>query len=279
MIPRSAFRSIRTSRVMRRALFLAGLIVLMTLSAACDERPERAYERGVAQWSEGNYSAAVERLRAIPRSHPDSEQAPDALLRAARIQGRDLRLYEEAIATYQLLQALYPTTPQAREALEELIATRFRHTEDHVGVIIDVERYLDRYPHGTDVPNMYHFMIRSYLQLHEFERTRETAKRFLAQYPDHELADEVAYTVVRSFYVAGDNAKAVAEGRRQLEERADSAFRARTHFLLGGALEEMDRLQEALDAFRTALDEEYPAREVLHARMEAVMARMDRKYD
>jgi TolA-binding protein len=245
--------------------------------AACMESAGDAYRRGIQKWNDGQMIEAAESLRAITRSFPESQYAPKALLKVAQIQAYDLRRYEQAEETYRLFLKLYPQSSQAITALEELTTLLYEKKADYVGAINECQRYIDSFPNAPLVPLMHQRIVNSYVQLRNFEQARVEAGIFLRKYGDDAGADGVAYEIVRSYFLEGKPDKAADEARKALAARPKSTFAARTRFLMAAALEDSDRLPEALDAYRLARNG-HPDPAIVDKKIAAVEDRIARKH-
>jgi outer membrane protein assembly factor BamD (BamD/ComL family) len=268
----------KKNKFMGRPPLAGALLLFLLFASACTDSASRAYERGMSSWRDGDYNEAVTRLRAITQSHPDSPYAPMALHKVAQIQNYHLRKYDESEQTYQLFLKLYAQSSLAERALEELIALLFDKKRDYQRTINESRRFSATFPASPQAPAMYRRIVLSHLHLREFEQARTEAELFLRKWPEHALADVVGHDIVRSHFIEGKNSLAVIAARRQLEERAESTYRGRTTFLMGAALEDMDHLQEALDAYIAARDE-HPEPAVVDAKISAVRDRIDRKHN
>lgn len=257
--------------------WMLGVVVLALTGAACTESAGDAYRRGIQKWNDGQMLEAAETLRAITRTHPESEYAPRALLKVAQIQAYDLRRYEAAEETYRLFLKLYPQSSQAITALEELTTLLYEKKADYLGAINECQRYIDSFPNAPKVPLMHQRVVASYLKLRNFEQARVEAGLFLRKFPNHEQADGVAYEIVRSYFLEGKPDKAADEARRALAARPASAYGARLRFLLAAALEDSDRLAEALDAYKLARDG-HPDPAIVDKKIAAVEDRIARKH-
>jgi outer membrane protein assembly factor BamD (BamD/ComL family) len=255
--------------------WVAGVLLAVALTA-CFDSAGRAYENGLRLWRDGQLLEAVNRLRDVTRNHSDTEFAPKAMLKIAQIQVYDLRSFDEAERTLELFLRLYPDDALAATALDELVMLHLEKTRNFQRAVEQAERYIQRWPGAAEVPTMHRRIVQSYIGMQEFELARAEARMFLRKYPEHELADAVAYEIVRSYFIEESNEQAVAEARKQLAERPTSTLTWRTWFMKGAALEDMDRLELALEAYQHARPG-HPDPEVVDARLAAVEARLERK--
>lgn len=266
---------------MRRRYREAGGVVLFALLlsfSGCKDGAADAYQRGVRHWNDGHHYEAISTLRVITRDHPDSEYAPRALRKVAQIQAYDLERYEEAEDTYQLFLKLYPQSGEAMPALEELAALLFEKKRDYLRAIKEAQRYIDSFPTSPQVPRMQKRIVDSYVQLRDFEQARVEAGLFLRKYPHDPLADEVAYDVARTYFIEGKPDQAALEARKLLAARPESKFLGRTQFMLAAALEDSDRLTEALEAYKAARPL-HPEPSIVDVKIQAVEARIQRKHN
>jgi outer membrane protein assembly factor BamD (BamD/ComL family) len=266
---------------MWRRFGLAGgacLLFALTTLPACKDNAAEDYQRGVRQWSDGRHYEAISTLRVITRDHPASEFAPQALLKVAQIQAYDLERYEEAESTYQLFLKLYGQSSHAIVALEELTTLLFEKKKDYLRAIKECQRFIDSFPTSPQVPRMHRRIVSSYIQLRDFQQARVEAGLFLRKFPHDPLADDVAYDIPRSYFIQGKPEETVKEARKLLSERPQSKFAGRTQFLLAAALEDSDRLVEALEAYKIAR-EWHPEPSIVDGKIMAVEARIARKHN
>ena len=262
---------------MSRRFWSAGLVALFLMATACADGAARAYRAGLERWDDGQYSEAIVLLRAITRDYPESPYAPQALLKVAQVQAYDLRLYDEAEDTFQLYLKLYPHSKDTRRALEDLTTLLFEKKHDYLRAINECHRYIDSFPTSPQLPLMQRRIVYSYLQLREFNQARVEAGLFLRRFPQDEGADEVAYEIIRSHFIQGEEEKAISEARKSLIERPKSTYRARTEFILAAALEDADRLPEALEAYKAARVG-HPEPQIVDRKMSSVADRLARKH-
>ena len=260
----------------RRCGVCVFVLVAGLLGAACFDRAAREYQRGLERWNEGRFTEAVATLREITRRHPDSPYAPKALFKVARIQIYDLRAFEAGEETLQLFTRLYPRDDLAEEAMEELTVLLFSKRRDYRRAIHECRRFIETFPFSERVPHMHRRIVASHLQLGDFARVRSEATIFLERFPEHELRGRVAYDIVRAYFIEEENDAVVKETRRQLEKWPENDFRSRLWFIRASALEELDRLEEALDAYEMARAD-HPEPALIDARLETVAARLERK--
>ncbi len=258
---------------MRRLL----LPLLFLAVASCTGGPKKAYEKAVESRRDGHFTEAVTRLRELTLEYPDSEYAGQALLLSAGIYTRDLKAYDDALDAYRLFLRLHPDAPEAAAAREEVVTLLYDKKHDYWLTIVECERFAERYPASPRLPVVRQRMILSYMQLQRYEKAREEAERFLSRFADHELADEVAYTIARSYYIESRNEEAITAARNYLALRPEGAYASRAWFLAGKAHEDLDRLRDALAAFEQAKALNYPSPPVVDEKISAVTARLERK--
>lgn len=262
---------------MRRRWVLGAVVAAALAGAACTGSAADAYSKGIQRWNDGQLLEAVDTLRVITRTYPESDYAPKALLKVAEIQAYDLRRYDDAEENYRLFLKLYPQSSQAVAALEDLTALLYEKKADYLGAINECQRYIDSFPNAPKVPLMHQRIVNSYLQLRNYEQARVEAGIFLRKFPNDPRADEVAYEIVRSYFLESKPDKAADEAKRALVARPASTYAARTRFLLAAALEDSDRLAEALEAYKAARPG-HPDPEIVDKKIAAVADRIARKH-
>lgn len=257
----------------RQVWALAALLAVF----ACSSGAEQQYREAMRLWNGGEFSEAINRLRVLRRNYPDSPLARRALLKVAQIQAFDLRLYDEAVDTYRLYLRLYPQGTDTERALDELTAVLFEKQRDYLSTINLCQRFLERFPTSERAPLMQKRIVKSYLELRNFEQARIEAKAFLRRYAADPATHEVAYDIVQSYFIAGENDQAVESARAYLTDRPQSPLRARVSFTLAVALEEMDHLEEAKAAY-VAARAEYPEPTIVERKILAIENRIARKH-
>ncbi|PSQ95799.1 MAG: hypothetical protein BRD55_09225 [Bacteroidetes bacterium SW_9_63_38] len=222
-------------------------------------------------------------------SHPDHAQTGQALYleaKAALAEGHD----QEAIRLFERFQRIYPTHPRAPEAqlslsqyfldtgnteaarkqLNSILenpssrnqAARalylFGTSERDRGNLEAALGYFDRvrttYPDTKVAPVAYYALGATQVQLEKYDQAAASFENLGQQFPNSPYAQNLGTALAEVYYRLGRYEQAAAElQNRLLELKGDQ--RARAHFLLAEASNQMRAGEEAVVHYRRVIDE------------------------
>jgi TolA-binding protein len=189
-------------------------------------------------------------LEALVAEHPDTDRAPVALFRLARMH-YDRGAFEEAGRLYRQVADAYP---EDRLAPEALAAAAYSETARgaYPPALADWTRLVADFP---DWPRLEEALYQKALTELNLERPEagETLRRLLARAPRGADAAEAHYWLGVLAERAGDPAGAEASLREALALEPSAELAARIRFRMAGALQGLERFPEAADILQELL--------------------------
>jgi len=251
--------------------------------------PERDFASAVELYHERLYGDAMSAFEAYRLQHPKHAQGGQALYleaKAALAQGRD----QEAIRLFDRFQRTHPDHPRAPEAqlslaqyfLDEGNTRAARNqlntivknpssrpqaaralyllgkSERERGNLEAALRYFDRvrstYPNTEVAPAAYYALGSTQVQLERYDRAAASFENLGQQFPNSPYAKNLGTALGEVYYRLGRYENAAAELRNRLPELKGTQ-RARAHFLLAEASNQMQAGEEAVVHYRRVIDE------------------------
>ncbi len=155
----------------RPHLWLAWLLALAALAAACNSESQRLLDQAEISWRKGNYEEAIQANLNLYRRDGRGRYAAHALLNIGNIYYLNLRQLKEAIEYYDKLTQEFPDKPEALQARRQL-ASIYANEEvirDLDQAIAQYDRLLDA--NGlTDRPEIEYQRADAYFQKGEYDR-------------------------------------------------------------------------------------------------------------
>lgn len=260
---------------------LAGAILLVSLLAGgvwywanLDDILEERYQKGLALRAAGDAAAAAELLQELQAEHPGSARAPQALLEAAQLLHLSLGRDQEALVAYLSLERDYAASPEAAVARRRVAELYKYRLGDQPRAISAYQRLFEEA--GDEVDRVQYEIADSYFRLNNFEQARIEFENLLRLSPGTSLAAEVRYRIAMTYALEGEAENAMAAFREVAARWPQSPYAVEAQFGLATALEERDRLQEALTILET-LRGGYPNQEALEQRIANLQGRLGKK--
>lgn len=235
---------------------------------------ENRYQAALALKAAGQYDQALAELEGLRQDAPGFVRAPQVLYEAADLLELYLGRHEDALLTWLLLQRDHPDSARqlgVRQRVADLYKYRLNNCEQAIAVY---QQVLDET--GESGARWQYEVADCYFRLNNFEQARIEFEGLQKKYPESDLLPEVRYRVAVTYALEGLLPEAVASYRLVAETWPESPYALEARFGLAAALEEQERLLEALDVLESLVDQ-YPNRESLVLRIEQVKDRIDRK--
>ncbi len=241
--------------------------------ANLDDFLQDRFLEGQSLQSVGRYAAALEYYHELYRQHPDCEQAPEALFRAAEILNHYQSNHQEALLCYLLLERDYPGSPMLLAAQWQAAAIYKYRLDDHVLAIATYQKILDQ--QTDDADQAQYEVADSYFRLNNFEQARIEFESLANNYQQSPLLPEVEFRIAVTYALEGKLPEAAGAYQRVIENWPQSSYAAEAQFGLAGILEEQEELQKALEVLEGL--QEYSNPDVLKQKIEKVRNRIAKK--
>lgn len=272
-----------------------GLMLLMvggslpSYGQATAPSPERDFASAVELYHQRLYGDAMSAFEAYRLRHPEHAQVGQALyLEAKAALARDQD--QEAIRLFERFQRTYPDHPRAPEAqlslaqyfLEEgntaaarnqlntivknpssraqaaralyLLGTSERERGNLEGALRYFDRVRSTYPNTEVAPAAYYALGATQVQLERYDRAAASFENLGQQFPNSPYAQNLGTALGEVYYRLDQYENAAAELRARLPELQGDQ-RARAHFLLAEASNQMQAGEEAVVHYRRVIDE------------------------
>jgi len=219
--------------------------------------PQRLFAAAVKQESRGQLEAAQKLYQQLYEDYPEASQAPEALLRYAKIWQYDRQNDQQALLAYLQLEHDYPDhqlSLTAQEAAAHIVKYVLRDFSRAIGFY----QQLLEHPMGNRGRYLYE-IADCYFRLDNFSQARIELENLLHQEPDSSLLPDVLYRKGGLLMLENRYAAARADWQRLIEQFPDHSYSVQARFNLAQLLEEEDRLQEALKMYQKLEDFPQPA--------------------
>ena len=271
----------RGKRPKHQRLLLAGAVLLLiVLGGLFWYRShlggilEQRFQQGLALRAGGDLAGAAEVLRNLQAEHPDGARAAEALLQAGTLLHQSLGRYQEALLAYLTLERDYANAPQSATARVQVAELYKYRLDDQPRAIAAYRRLLDE--PRDDGERLQYEVADCYFRLNNFEQARIEFGNLLRDYPVSPLAAEVRFRIAVTYTLEGETENAMAAFREVAARWPQSPFAAEAHFGLAAALEERERLREALTILED-LQGVYPNQQVLAQRIQQLRGRIAKR--
>jgi len=233
-----------------------------------------SYGRAESFLLKGNYEAAATTFHGLYQHHPNSRQAPQALLQAADIHNLYQSRYQQALLDYLLVERDYPESPQASKAERQIAQIYKYRLRDYPQAIFAYQKLLDQGQADSDA--IQYEVADSYFQLNNFEQARIEFENLLKSYPHSKLVPKVLYRIAVMSSLVGQPRAAEDEFRKVIKKFPGDRYALESRFSLAGVLEDQEQLGEALKILE-ALKGVYPDKDALKRRIEQLKKRISKK--
>ena len=235
---------------------------------------ERDFQQGQELVEQGDYPAAVALFQGIYQRHPTFHLAPQALFQAGEVLNLFEQRYPEALLAYLMVEKDYPETAVAHKARRQVAEIYKYRLRDYAKAVVAYQRLLDG--GVTDGDRIQYELADSYFRLNNFEQARIEFESLLKNWPKSALVPEVRYRIATVYVLEGNLQAAETAFRGVIHDWPDNPFALEARLGLAGALEEGERLLDALQVLEQ-LRGVYPNKEILEKRISQVQERIRKK--
>ncbi len=254
-------------------LFLA-IVAAVVILYPYDSKLEARFASGEAALASGDYESGVAIFQRLHSRHPHYERAPEALLLAGNTLDLYLHRPQEALLCFLLVEHDYPGTDEAARAQRRSAEIYKLRLDDYRSAVVAYQKLLNTGVKDGD--RIQYEIADSYFRLDNFEQARIEFEILARDYPQSSLLPEVAYRVAVTYSLEGRLEEAAKAFAAVAERWPQDGYAVEARLGLAAALEEGERLSEALDVL-TKLLGVYPNAEVIDKRIRQVKERMGKK--
>ncbi|MBS1959301.1 MAG: tetratricopeptide repeat protein [Bdellovibrionales bacterium] len=235
-------------------------------------------------WTEKNYAAAVTEFDRIVKENPNSTIGLQALWRASMTRTLFLNQQEVALQGFETFLERASSSELAPEAQKEIGDIYFNKLNQYSKAIDVYQRMVDSKKFSPDDEATFLFRIaRAHFLAGRLKKAIEIEESFPVKYPKSPLNKKVSLELANSWYALGDadklaypKALKLYEDLSKVTQGKDSALFLDARFGQAATLEELDRLEDAYEIFRS-IESTYPAPNVVKIRMLRLEERMNKK--
>lgn len=235
-------------------------------------------------WTEKNYAAAVTEFDRIVKESPNSTIGLQALWRASMTRTLFLNQQESALQGFEAFLERASSSELAPEAQKEIAEIYFSKLNQLTKAIETYQRMIDSKKFKPDDEAFFLYRVsRAHFLLGHLKKAIEIYDSFNERYPKSPLLNQVKLELANAWYALGDTEKlAYANALKLYQELVkqtqgkDPKLFLESRFGEGATFEEMDRLEQAYEIFKS-IESTYPAPNVVKVRMIRLEERMSKK--
>jgi len=258
-----------------RRLFIFALLAGFILG--CHPRADRShFEQGQKLWDQGYYLEAIKTFEVLVMEHPDSKYADDALHMIGSTYQYYLKQWDRALSSYQRLIKDYPESSYAPSDQLRIAEIYHYQLEDFPHAIVEYHRLLSLFKNWPDRDRILYRLALCFFELSDYRQVRTTLDLLLRDFPESDWVDEAMFWKAESYYIEGEQEKALKGFRDYLERYPDGELSLSARFGVAKSLEESDNLLEAIAAYEEILPL-YPNRTLIEKRIKVVKKRYQEK--
>lgn len=188
---------------------------------------KKMYEEGYQLFKDSSFKQALNKFETILQLYPNSEKAPDALLRKADClfhmqAGSDTNMISEALNSYMEMMRKYPLHKEM-----DWVYMRIGVINKMMNVYSRASRYfiklIEEYPESTLSIRAKYELGECHIQLFEFHEARTTFMDIIETYPDNIYANNSYFQIAHSFYLEAQSLEKEMEMESAGEEENNSS--------------------------------------------------------
>jgi TolA-binding protein len=259
------------------------LVVLLASGCTIQSSTSNRYLTAEKLWTEKNYAAAVTEFDRIVKETPDSTIGLQALWRASMTRTLFLNQQEAALQGFETFLERASSSQLAPEAQKEIGEIYFNKLNQYSKAIDVYQRMIDSKKFPADDEAVFLFRIaRAHFLTGRLKKAIEI-EEFADRYPKSPLNKKVTLELANAWYALGDSEKTAYPKALKLYQDLEKVTQGKDPGLFldakfgeAATLEELDRLEEAHDLFKS-IETTYPAPNVVKIRMIRLEERMSKK--
>lgn len=261
--------SIRTVTPIRFFFYL-WLLSAPVFQGCTFDRAQKAFERGEKRLSEGEYGKAIEEYSYVAADFQESPYAPKSLYKITFIYNHHLGDVKGAREAYSRLIVMFPDSPEALEARQDM-AAMYSGAGEHRRAIEEYQRLMEDLPEARA---KYQYMIAmEYVMMNEFRQARVELVELLDVINNPNLSPVIRYEIANTYYIGGNMDEAIKRYDEIIARFPEHKIIVEVRFAKARALNEEGRLSDAL-AILKSLDGQYPNAEALKKHIELIEGKL-----
>lgn len=235
-------------------------------------------------WSQKNYAASVEEFDRVVKESPNSAMGIQALWRASMTRVLFLNQPGEALKGFELFLERASQSDLAPQAQIEIGDIYFSKLLQYSKAVEHYQKLLASKAFSkSEEAQFYYRIARSYFFLNQLKKAIEWYDRTLHNVSDPAVRDRAQLDLANAWYALGDTEKLAYPQAiylfKDLSARTlgrNPALSVEARFGEAMALEELDRLEEAYDLFKS-IEKNHPNPNVVQVRLIRLDERMKKK--
>ncbi|MBI3610767.1 MAG: tetratricopeptide repeat protein [Nitrospirae bacterium] len=238
----------------RRSRVSLGIVlgaVLLFLASGCEQIPKTMIATAEARWQRGDYLGAVQEYERLIDDYPKSVLADDAYYAIGTINYLYLDNYPKAVEAFRKVVADHPASLLALEARRTLAEIYEKKYQDHRKAVAEYQQLLERTPDRAVAEEVQYRIGEVYFDQGDFDQARIEWDQLLKQAPQSRWADNALYRTGTTYFLQGQYREALTVYQDALKRYPDSDVQVELRFWVANCLEELDRLDEALEQYRS----------------------------
>ncbi|GMR04518.1 MAG: hypothetical protein BMS9Abin23_0416 [Thermodesulfobacteriota bacterium] len=257
-------------------LLLTFLVLSFYPLAGCGSRSAGdRYKEAEDYLGRGEFNEALDRYDFIANNFQTTPYASKSWYRIAYIYGNFLGEERKAINVYYTLISVYPESAEAFSARRDL-AGIYSRAGDYTKAVEQYQWLLDNVKDPVEQENYRYIIAEEYFKMNDFMQARAEINELLETAMSENIRARAYFLRANTYYLEGDARMAIRSFEDTISTFPDHDIAVEARFNLAKALEEADRLKEALAVLET-LKDEYPSPEAVTASIEWIKKRMRAK--
>lgn len=262
---------------------LASLLSILLTSCTTQSSISARYLTAEKLWTEKKYEASVVEFDRIVKENPGSALGVQSLWRASITRALFLNDYQEALRG---LQSFIDQSAQKNlilDAQKEIGEILFNKTQQYLLAIDHYQKLINSKKFPNEEGFFLYRISRSYANLGKIKKAISTQEQILEKYPTGDLALKSKLDLAQNWFTLGDVDKQAYAKSLELYKKVSDETRTRdrkkfmeAQFGMAVVLEEMDRLDEAIDLYKS-IESEYLVPNVVKVRIQKINERSKRK--
>ena len=253
-------------------ILVVTILVVLT-HTGCDHAPQRYLEMAEERWDHGDYLGAAREYERIIHEYPKSGPAAEAYYWTGIIAYLYLQDPQRALEAFNKLATDFPRSSQAHSALRYMAEIYDQRLGQPRQAIVAYQHLVAVSRDPEELGESQYRIGEIYLELGDFEQARTEWDLLLHRDPNGNWSDRALYRIGSTYFLRGQHLQAIAAFERLLASYPQSEMTIEAKFGIASALEEADRLEEALQRYRE-LEKTYPTPGVINLRIKSIERRM-----
>lgn len=271
-------------------LIRTSCLILMGITAACSvDSARNHYVLAEKLWTDRNYSVAVAEFDKVIAKDPRGKLGLQALYRSAMTQFLFLGHSSDAIRKFRTYVQLSGDPQSTWDAELQIGEILFSKTEQYDQAILHYQSLLKKRPNAPEAPEFLFRIGKSHFFLFQFSEALESYRELIQKFPLSNWAERASFEVGTTYLARGEPrflketdvetetyTLAMKAFERFLKHYPKSSLASEARFGVACCLEELDRLEDAYEAF-VELTKTYPSLSVIRVKLTRIRERLAQK--